>query len=98
MSWKASRIIGNHRGTHATTDGYDFRTVEKDQMIKSGEKGRLIKARVFHYGWVKNPQILQRKLVYQHSRHDEEVLSRKDIEGRSTFLAQFPNCDILKWI
>ncbi len=96
MYRKATRIIRNHRGTYSTTDGCDFRTVENDQMLKSGKKGRLIKARVFHYGWVKNSQILQRKLAYQHSRHDGEVLSLKEIERRTTLLAQFPNYDILK--
>jgi len=96
MYRKATRIIRNHRGTYSTTDCCDFRTAENDQMIKSGTKGRLINARVFHYGWVKHPQILQRKLAYQHSRHDGEVLSPEEIEARATFLAQFPNYDILK--
>ena len=96
MYRNATRIIRNHCGTRSTTDGCDFRAVEHEQMIKSGEKGRLVKARVFHCGWVKNPQILQRKLAYQHSSHDGEVLRLKEIERRTTLLAQFPNCDILK--
>jgi hypothetical protein len=96
MYRKATRIIRNHRGMYSVTDGCDFRTAEKDQMIKSGENGRLIKARVFHYGWAKNPVILQRKLAYQRSRHEGELLSPEKIEARTTFLAQFPNYDILK--
>ncbi len=96
MYRKATRIIRNHRGISSVTDGCDFRTAEKDQMIKSGKNGRLIKARVFHYGWVKNPVLLQRKLAYQKSRHEGEVLSPEEIEARTTLLAQFPNYDILK--
>ncbi|MEJ2230319.1 MAG: hypothetical protein P8X46_03960 [Nitrospirales bacterium] len=96
MYRKATRIIRNHRGMSSVTDGCDFRTAEKDQMIKSGKNGRLIKARVFHYGWVKNPVLLQRKLAYQKSRHEGEVLSPEEIEARTTLLAQFPNYDILK--
>lgn len=96
MYRKATRIIRNHRGTYSTTDCCDFRTPETDRMIKSGRNGRLINARVFHYGWVKNPLVLQRKLAYQHSRHDGEVLSPEEIEARTTLLAQFPNYDILK--
>lgn len=96
MYRKATRIIRNHRGTYSTTDCCDFRTPETDRMIKSGRNGRLINARVFHYGWVKNPSVLQRKLAYQHSRHDGEVLSPEEIEARTTLLAQFPTYDILK--
>ena len=96
MYRKATRIIRNHRGIRSATDGCDFRTAERDQMIKSGKNGRLINARVFHYGWVKNPGMLQRKLAYQKSRHEGEVLSPEEIEARATLLAQFPNYDILK--
>jgi len=96
MYRKATWIIRNHHGTHSTTDGCDFRISENDQMIKSGKKGCLVNARVLYYGWVKNPQILQRKFAYQQSCHDGEDLSRKEIDGRTAFLAQFPNCGILK--
>ena len=96
MYRKATRIIRNHRGIFSSTDGCDFRTAENDQMIKSGPHGRLIKARVFHYGWVKNANILQRKLAYHHSRHDEGKLSQEEIDARTALLAQFPDYDILK--
>jgi hypothetical protein len=96
MYRKATRIIRNHRGRYSTTDSCDFRTAENDRMIKSGPHGRLIKARVFHYGWVKTPTILERKLAYQHSRHDGEALSPSEIDARAALLAQFPNYHILK--
>jgi glycosyltransferase involved in cell wall biosynthesis len=96
MYRKATRIIRNHRGISSSTDGCDFRTKEKDQMIKSGPNGRLINARLFHYGYVKEPKTLQAKLAYQKSRHDGDSVSQDEIAARSALLAQFPTYDILK--
>ncbi|MGD9849875.1 MAG: hypothetical protein AB7T38_01275 [Nitrospirales bacterium] len=96
MYRKATRVIRNHYGIHSTTDCCDFRTIEKDQMIKSGINGHLINARVFHYGYVKPSKVLQEKLEYQHSRHDGERLSQEEISARTTYLSQFPNYDVLK--
>lgn len=96
MYRKATRVIRNHRGIHSTTDCCDFRTIDSDQMIKSGVNGRLINARVFHYGYVKPSKVLQKKLEYQHSRHDGERLSQEEISARTTYLSQFPNYDVLK--
>jgi len=96
MYRKATRIIRNHCGIHSTTDCCDFRTTEKDQMIKSGPNGRLINARVYHYGYVKQSKVLQEKLAYQHSRHDGERLTQEDIAARTTYLSQFPNYEVLK--
>lgn len=96
MYRKATRIIRNHRGLRSTPDCCDFRTAEKSQMIKSGPNGRIIPARVFHYGWVKDPMVLREKLTYQQSRHDGEQLTMGEIEARTLILSQFPNYDILK--
>ena len=96
MYRKATRVIRNHCGIHSTTDCCDFRTTEKDQMLKSGPHGRLINARVYHYGYVKHSKVLQEKLAYQHSRHDGERLTQEEIKARTTYLAQFPNYDVLK--
>lgn len=96
MYRKATRIVRNHRGIRSTTDGCDFRTAQKDQMIKSGPSGRLIKARVFHYGYVKDPKVLQEKLAYQHTRYHGNRLTQEEIDTRTMLLAQFPNYDILK--
>jgi len=96
MYRKATRVIRNHSGIYSATDGCDFRTIEKDQMIKSGPHGRLINARVFHYGYVKHSKVLQEKLAYQASRYHEERLTQEEILARTTYLAQFPNYDVLK--
>jgi hypothetical protein len=96
MYRKATRVIRNNRGLRSTADCCDFRTAYKEQMIKSGPYARLIKARVFHYGWVKHPTVLKEKLVYQQSRHDGERLTNDEIEARTRVLSQFPNYDIMK--
>ena len=96
MYRKATRIIRNHCGIRSTTDCCDFRTRDTDRMIKSSSHGRLINAKIYHYGYVKNAKVLQEKLTYQHSRHDGERLTLQEITARTTSLAQFPNYDILK--
>ncbi len=96
MYRKATRVIRNNRGIRSTPDCCDFRTAERSQMFKSGPYGRLIKARVFHYGYVKHPKVLQEKLAYQHSRHAGERLTSEEIHLRTSILAQFPKYDVLK--
>jgi len=66
-------------------------------MIKSGSHGRLIKARMFHYGWVKDPSIMKEKLRFQLSRFvDVESLPSQEVEFRTTLCAEYPTYDILK--
>ncbi len=96
MYRKATRIVRNHCGVRSAPDGCDFRTEHKSQMIKSGPHGRLIKARVFHYGWVKDPSVLKGKLQYQISRHEGEHLSSQEAACRAALSSEYPTYDILK--
>ena len=65
-------------------------------MIKGSPYGRLINARVFHYGWVKDPKVLEEKLRFQISRHEGETLSSQQIDMQAYMRAQYPTYDILK--
>ncbi len=96
MYRKATRIVRNHCGVHSTTDCCDFFPKDMSQMIKAGPHGRLIKARVFHYGWVKDCDVLKQKLEYQISRHEGERLSARDIALRAAIHSAYPTYDILK--
>ncbi len=96
MYRKATRIVGNRCGIRSTTDCCDFRTETSPQMLKSGPYGRLIPARMFHYGWVKPSTVLKEKLQFQISRHEGTSLSSKEIALRATIYAEFPIYHILK--
>ncbi len=96
MYRKATRIIRNHRGIRSTTDCCDFRTEEKPQMIKSSRQGKIIPARVFHYGWVKSTDVLFEKLVYQDSRHSNGKKSEQEVRSACRIATEFPTYSILK--
>ena len=96
MYRKATRVIRNGRDICSTTDCCDFHHVGKSQMIKSGPYGRLIPARVFHYGWVKDSLVLRRKRQYQRSRFSEGKLTEEEIDLRSSIEASYPTYSILK--
>ncbi len=96
MYRKATRIVRNHRGVHSTTDCCDFLHKGEGRMIKSGPYGRLIKARMFHYGWVRDCQVLQEKLQYQISRHEGERMSMQNIALEAAIRSEYPRYDILK--
>jgi len=96
MYRKATRIVRNHCGIHSTTDCCDFMAPGKTKMLKREKNSRLIKARMFHYGWVKDPNVLQEKLRFQYSRHDGERLSEGEIDHLAAIRAEFPNYDVLK--
>ena len=96
MYHKATRIVRNHRGIHSTTDCCDFLVPGTSKMLKGQKESRLIKARMFHYGWVKDPKVLQRKLQYQISRHDGEGMSTQEIELEAAIRSEYPTYDILK--
>ena len=96
MYRKATRIVRNHCGVHSTIDCCDFLPENESQMIKSGQYGRLIKARMFHYEWVKDPKALQQKLQYQISRHEGERMSMQEITLRAAIRSECPTYDILK--
>lgn len=96
MYRKATRIVRNHCGVRSATDGCDFLPQGKRQMLKSGPHGRLIKARMFHYGWVKDSNVLQRKLEYQISRHEGERTSMRDVSLEAPLRSEYPTYDVLK--
>jgi len=94
MYRKATRIVRNHYGVHSTTDSCDFLHKGERQMIKSGPHGRLIRARMFHYGWVKDCKVLQEKLQYQISRHEGERMSMQNIALESAIRSEYPTYGI----
>ncbi len=96
MYRKATRIVRNHCGIHSTTDCCDFLAPGKTRMLKGEKASRLIKARMFHYGWVKDSTVLREKLRFQYSRHDGERLSDEEMDVMAAIRAEFPNYDVLK--
>ncbi len=96
MYRKATRIVRNHRGIHSTTDCCDFLAPGNPKMLKSEKSSQLIKARMFHYGWVKDSTVLREKLRFQYSKHDGERLSDEEMDVMAAIRAEFPNYDVLK--
>lgn len=96
MYHKATRIIRNNGRIRSTVDCCDFIADGTSGMIKKGRHGRLINARLFHYGWVKDPRVLREKLKFQISRHDGEQLSEEQIDALALVRSQYPTYDILK--
>lgn len=52
------RLIRNHKGIKSWLDAQGFRH-QNDTKIKA----RLIKARIFHYGWARAEQVMKKKVV-----------------------------------
>lgn len=96
MSRKATRIVRNTGIIRSTVDCCDFMAEGVQGMLKSGPHGRLIKARIFHYGWVKDPEALKRKLEFQISRHDGEHLTNEEMALQAYVRSQFPTYSVLK--
>lgn len=96
MYRKATRIVRNIGTIRSTTDCCDFVVEGVRGMLKSGPYARSISARIFHYGWVKDPEVLKRKLAFQISRHDGKRLSDEEVNLQAYLRAQFPTYSILK--
>lgn len=96
MYRKATRIVRNTGTISSATDGCDFMAEGMEGMIKSGPAGRLIDARMFHYGWVKDPKVLEQKLRFQINLYEGEDVSGKQMDLEAYIRSQFPNYDILK--
>ncbi len=96
MYSKATRIVRNNGKIHSTVDCCDFVVEGTKRMIKRGPYGREINARIFHYGWVKDPNVLEQKLRFQMSRHDGERMSDEEINMKALVSSQYPTFDILK--
>lgn len=97
MYRKATRVVRTKVGIGcSTTDGCDFKAAGSSKMIKATPHGKLIPARIFHYGWVKDPKVLQDKLRFQMSRHEGDTLSDEEITRRAVVSSEYPHYDILK--
>lgn len=96
MYRKATRIVRRTGTIRSTTDCCDFVADGIPGMIKSGRHGALIDARIFHYGWVKDPKVLREKLRFQISRHDGERWSQATIDEQAMLRSEYPTYDILK--
>lgn len=96
MYRKATRIVRNYRKIRSTVDCCDFVREGVPGMIKNGPYGRLIDARIFHYGWVKDAHVLHEKLRFQMSRHDGERMSAEEIDREAFIRSRYPTYDILK--
>lgn len=96
MYRKATRIVRNDGRIHSTTDCCDFKMEGFSKMIKSSSGGCMIGARIFHYGWVKDPKVLREKLRFQISRHDGHKLTEQEIDDQAFLRSQYPTYDIMK--
>jgi len=96
MYHKATRVVRNDGKIRSTKDCCDFVVEGSKGMIKGSQCGRLTNARMFHYGWVKDPEVLKQKLQYQISRHDGDRLSSDEIDLQAALRSECPNYDILK--
>lgn len=71
------RLIRNDGRVRSFGDACGFVCVDNpsERNLKDGLRGRLHKsgARIFHYGYVKDPTVLVRKKRYQVSRHHEVI-------------------------
>lgn len=66
------RIVRNHIGCYSYKDAQSFR---KNNNEKLGVKE--IDAHIYHYGWVRPPEIMQSKKKEQHSMHHGKEESEK---------------------
>jgi hypothetical protein len=96
MYRKATRIIRNNGQIHSTPDCCDFRTIDSPKMIKSGPQGKLITARLFHYGWAKDAQGLREKNRQMATWWHGETLTEQEMDKQAAIVAELPKYDILK--
>ena len=96
MYRKATRIVRTNRNIRSSADGCDFRTEQSSRMIKSSATGEAIKARIFHYGWVKDPHVFREKKRVMESWWHGETHSLEELDREAAIQAEFPNYAILK--
>ncbi len=96
MYHRATRIVRNNGTIRSAIDGFDFEVPGVPGVIKNGTAGRLIPARVFHYGYARRPEALLEKRRYQIRRHEGDRLSEQRIDAWAEEDAQFPDYGILK--
>lgn len=93
------RVIRNDGRLRSVGDASGFGCIEDpvQQNLKAGPRRRLAKsgARIFHYGYVKDPSVLVRKKRYQASLYHKVVPeSERRVLARSAW--EFETYDILK--
>jgi glycosyltransferase involved in cell wall biosynthesis len=93
------RLIRNDGRLRSISDASGFGRVDDpgERNLKDGPRWRLAKprARIFHYGYVKDPSVLVRKKRYQASRH-HEVIPEREQQILAKAAWQFDTYDILK--
>jgi glycosyltransferase involved in cell wall biosynthesis len=67
------RLIRNHQGIKSWLDAQGFRSIENSKIY-----AKLIKARIFHYGWARATQIMKKKVqvfdtFYHGHNHKRQV-------------------------
>jgi hypothetical protein len=77
---KEIRIIKPSRGIFSFRDAQGFRKTP-DQKLKVAPAN----ARVFHYGWVKDPQAMQRKQESFHKLWHDDAWLEKNIKVAAAF-------------
>lgn len=79
------RLIRNHRDLVSWMDAQGFRFPDGSKM-----KARLIKARIFHYGWARAQQVMKKKVqVFDTFYHGEKAASKEFEYERNWGLKKF---------
>jgi hypothetical protein len=75
------RLIRNHRGIISWLDAQGFRHSDQSKI-----KARLIKARIFHYGWARAEKIMARKVVvFDSLYHGENKINNVEFKYQRDF-------------
>ncbi len=82
------RIIRNNIGVHSYKDAQGFRRNGKKLFVKH------VDAYIYHYGWVRPPQIMQKKIRYFHSIWHSEEWIKKNVPQVNEF--DYSQTDYLK--
>jgi len=95
---KAVRIIRNNGEVESCGDAVGFHFKPTQQYLQSGPKEWLAYsgARIFHYGWVKDPQTLLNKKREQADKHHGDILPPEEARALSHASFQFDEYAILK--
>jgi hypothetical protein len=91
------RLIRNHKGIKSWKDAQGFRG-NKNQKIKAA----LIKSRIFHYGWARQEQVMNKKVqtfekLYHGEKFENEKFNYQRIWGLRAFTHNHPKV-MEKWI
>jgi hypothetical protein len=95
---KAVRIIRNNGEVESCGDAVGFHFKPTQQYLQSGPKEWLAYsgARIFHYGWVKDPHTLLKKKREQAEKHHGDRLPAEEAAALAQTTFQFDDYAILK--